>query len=279
VAADGSLYVSDLGAGVIRHVRLDGTTEVLAETGGGPNGIARGPGGALYVANNGGISWTDGQVDLSAPPPSHSRIERIDHDGTITELYRSIDGRPLGKASDMAIDTTGAIWFTDPGHNALKAPAGHILRAEADGSAIGVVASGCVFPNGVAFVPDAPILVVAETGAGAVFAYDVVGGGRQLTSRREFARLPKSYYPDGMCFDRDGNLVVAGTFGGGVIVFDPEGKLIDTIPLDDPLTTSVAFGRPERDELFVTQARTGSIVRLKWPCPGADLPFDSVATW
>lgn len=265
--------MSDMGTGVIRRIRSDGSTEVFAEPGGGPNGTARGPAGALYVANNGGIAWHNGHLDLLAPPPSHARIERVDPDGTVTEIYRTVGDRPLRKASDIAIDRAGVIWFTDPGHDPLTAPTGHVVRAESDGSSIDIVATGCAHPNGLAFTSDESLLMVAETGAAAVYAYDVVAG-RHLVDRREFARMPDNYRPDGLCFDDEGNLLVAGAFGGGVLVFDHTGELTDTIPLDDPLTTNVAFGGEGGDDLFITQARTGTVLRLKWRCRGAKLPFE-----
>ena len=53
--ADGSILLGEIEAGRLARVAADGSTSVAAEVGGGPNGLARGPDGAIYVCNNGGI--------------------------------------------------------------------------------------------------------------------------------------------------------------------------------------------------------------------------------
>jgi gluconolactonase len=54
---DGSVIVVEIAAGRITRVLPDGRTETIAAPGGGPNGAAIGPDGALYVCNNGGFEW------------------------------------------------------------------------------------------------------------------------------------------------------------------------------------------------------------------------------
>jgi gluconolactonase len=275
VGPNGTLYVTEIAAGRISKIDADGSVRMFARPGGGPNGMARGMDGAFYVANNGGIGWKDGVADPSVKT-EHSRIERVDADGTVTWLYTHCGSQKIVSASDIAVDRAGALWFTDPGHGDIKAPQGRVYRAAPDGSLIEEVDFGGRWPNGLAFTPDGSQLVVAETGARALFSYDVVDG-TSLAGRREFAKLPKGYYPDGICFDIDGNVLVAGAFGGAVVVFDPAGKLIQTIKLADPLTTNVAFAGNDYDELVITQARTGSVFRMTWPRAGSRLPFEESA--
>ena len=56
---DGSVIVVEIAAGRITRVAPDGSTTTLAETGGGPNGLAIGPGGKLYCCNNGGFNYVE----------------------------------------------------------------------------------------------------------------------------------------------------------------------------------------------------------------------------
>src|SRR6185437_5933017 len=54
---DGSVVLVEIERQTVTRVRPDGSTEVIAHTGGGPNGLAVGPDGAFYVCNNGGFMW------------------------------------------------------------------------------------------------------------------------------------------------------------------------------------------------------------------------------
>ena len=56
---DGSVILVEIKRGTLTRVQPDGSTEIIAELGGGPNGAAIGPDGAVYVCNNGGFEWHD----------------------------------------------------------------------------------------------------------------------------------------------------------------------------------------------------------------------------
>lgn len=57
VLDDGSILICDIHGGVVRRV-AGGTSEIYADVGGGPNGLALGESGAVFVANNGGnMRW------------------------------------------------------------------------------------------------------------------------------------------------------------------------------------------------------------------------------
>src|SRR5437879_248960 len=67
---DGSVILVEVRGATLKRVRPDGRAEVLAVLGGGPNGAALGPDGAVYVCNNGGYPWSqlpDGSWDTSDP--------------------------------------------------------------------------------------------------------------------------------------------------------------------------------------------------------------------
>ena len=99
-ASDGTLYVTETGGGRITAIAPDGSKRTFAETGGSPNGAALGPGGYLYVANNGGEE------------PGY--IQRIDADGHIETLYGDCDGQAFHGPNDLAFDAHGGFYFTDP---------------------------------------------------------------------------------------------------------------------------------------------------------------------
>ena len=62
--SDGSVLLVEVARGTLSRVRPDGEIEVVAELGGGPNGAALGPDGAVYVCNNGGFRWHEGRHGL-----------------------------------------------------------------------------------------------------------------------------------------------------------------------------------------------------------------------
>jgi gluconolactonase len=74
---DGSVYVVEIRGGQVRKIGPDGSTSVFARPGGGPNGAARGPDGALYVTNNGGFAWKNSRPIGPAPDYETARIERF----------------------------------------------------------------------------------------------------------------------------------------------------------------------------------------------------------
>jgi len=80
--ADGSIALVEIARGTVSRVTPDGEVTVTADLGGGPNGLALGPGGALYVCNNGGFEWHEepGMLRPIGTPANYSggRIERVD---------------------------------------------------------------------------------------------------------------------------------------------------------------------------------------------------------
>src|SRR5262245_7145631 len=56
---DGSVVVVEIARGTSTRVAPDGTSSVVADVGGGPNGLAIGPDGHLYCCNNGGFTWQE----------------------------------------------------------------------------------------------------------------------------------------------------------------------------------------------------------------------------
>ena len=115
------MLLVEIARGTLSRVRPDGRVEVVADLGGGPNGAAIGPDGAVYVCNNGGFHWTreaDGchRPIRQADDYSGGRIERVDlATGRFERLYDTVEGQALRGPNDIVFDADGGFYFTDLG--------------------------------------------------------------------------------------------------------------------------------------------------------------------
>src|SRR5712672_2320109 len=65
--ADGSVILGEIAGGAVTRVAPDGGKSAIGSAGGGPNGLARGPDGALYLCNNGGNEYAQGGFLSTGP--------------------------------------------------------------------------------------------------------------------------------------------------------------------------------------------------------------------
>ena len=236
--ADGSVILVEIAAGRITRVRPDGTTETVAEPGGGPNGLAIGPDGKLYCCNNGGFNWHDAGGFLAphgqADDYSGGRIERIDlATGAVEILYRSGDfGCVLRGPNDIVFDDAGGFWFTDHGKSRTRErDITGIFYAKADGSHLEEVIFPSENPNGVGLSPDGKRLYAAETYTCRLMAFNVIAPGKvDATAGPGGPGIPL-YRPAGYKFfdslgvEANGNICVATIGECGISVVSPAGPI------------------------------------------------------
>jgi gluconolactonase len=277
--ADGSVILVEIAAGAITRVRPDGTKETVAKPGGGPNGAALGPGGMLYVCNNGGLAWTrreDGRLIPAHSAEDHAggRIERVDlASGRVEVLYESCGGVRLSAPNDLVFDTHGGFWFTDHGATVGRMRVrGAVYYARADGSHIEEASFPLEGPNGIGLSPDGGELYVAETVPCRLWAYPVTAPGK--LGRRRFVANPGGLqYFDSLAVDAAGNVCVATILNGGVTSMSPDGGRIEHFPAPDRLTTNICFGGADLRTAFLTLSGTGKLVSMTWPRPGLRLNY------
>ena len=286
---DGSVILVEIARGTVSRVAPDGTIDVVATPGGGPNGLALGPDGKLYCCNNGGFEWREAPDSGLRPigqakDYSGGRIERIDiATGAVEVLYTGTPNGPLRGPNDIVFDAHGGFWFTDLGKTrARDFDHGGIYYAKADGSQIVEAIYPMLTPNGIGLSPDGATLYAAETRTGRVWAWDlggpgeikpglgrqhVPGGGRLL------AGLPGFQLFDSLAVDGVGNVCVATLMNGGITVISPDGKSIEHISTDDYMTTNICFGGPDLRTAFITLSSSGRLVAMDWPRPGLKLNY------
>jgi len=191
------------------------------------------------------------------------RVSRTEHDGRITTLVDSFQGKRLNSPNDIVCKSDGSIWFTDPSFGILSYYEGekrepelptNVYRIDSSG-AVSVVAEGINQPNDLTFSPDESILYIVESRAvpRRILACDVTGGAR-LSNRRILIDAGPKGTPDGFRVDIDGNLWCGWGMGeaglDGVHVFNPAGRLIGRIDLPERCA-NLCFGGVHRNRLFM----------------------------
>ena len=188
---DGRLWFSDFHDRVVRAVTPDGTAETVLRLDDSPSGLG----------------WTP-QGELLVVAMERRELLRADAAGGVRRVA-DLAGLTRVRANDMVVDAAGGAYVSSFGFDlvagAAPEPTG-LVRVAADGTA-GIAADGLVFPNGLVLTPDGRTLIVAETYAARLTAFDVAADG-SLSGRRVFAELP-GIAPDGICLDERGHVWVA----------------------------------------------------------------------
>jgi gluconolactonase len=244
---DGRLLVTSVSRGLIYEVDLHGGAEVVAETGGGPNGLACDADGTVWIAQNGGATGVSKSTRPAAPG-----LQRLG-DGVEDVLTEGCDA-----PNDLTLAPDGRIWFTDPPSPFDDRP-GRVCAYDPRTGELSVLLDGLQYPNGLAFGPDGAFYL-AETRTTRILRY--AWDGSALGPAEEFAVLREGR-PDGIAFDADGNLYVAATSADAVLVFDAAGAEREPIAFDGPsMPTNVAFAGPALDVLVVTLGKGGRVLAV-----------------
>jgi sugar lactone lactonase YvrE len=267
---DGRLWFSNWGTDEIVALAQDGTTEVI------------GPGG-------GGAGWAVGWLPDGRMLVTGRELVRVEPDGSRVRHADLSQIAPYG-VGEITIDGRGNVYvnsinFDFADFNEVigsgQAP-GNIALVTPDGKAR-EVADGLAFPNGMVVTPDNSTLIVAESFARRLTAFDI-GADGGLSNRRVWADVTG----DGMCLDADGAVWTSdvGPNDAGVCLRVREGgQVLDRIELDRPCYANMLggddgrtlfmvvakwFGPDKMDDLIA--ARTGKILTARVSAPHAGWP-------
>lgn len=287
VARDGTLVISNEQSAAAlynqRHgLRLVG--EALA-----PCGVAIDPEGRIIIANMGLLTGKPGP------------LQRLNlKTGSIETLVSELEGRTLVASNNPVVAKDGTIYCSHSAWGEIRVIGktradGFVYRVAPDGQA-DIVARNIRSANGCCLSPDERHLYVASTAEGRIMRYprrkdgslgpvedygpplgvvvpDHLSEDIRKLDARERGTLG---YCDGMAFDEAGNLWITLPFANRIvgltpklekldILHDPDGKLLN-------MPTNLAWGGPDRRDLFIVSRGNGSVVRTRTSVRGARLP-------
>lgn len=238
----------------------------------GPNGLLIDPEGRLLVAEAGS-----------------RRVTRTERDQSIVVLAETYEGQRLNSPNDLAIDSRGRVYFTDPRYgrrDTMELTVEGVYRIDAPGRIARILGAPLVQrPNGILVSPDDRYLYVADNnnnelgGARKLWRFDLTrDGGIDPNSRKLIFDWVDARGPDGLKMDRDGLLYVAAGLNkanppyetanklkGGVYVISAAGKLVEFIAIPRDEVTNCAFGGPDLKTLYITAGGTLWSVPVKTP--------------
>lgn len=260
---DGKLWFSDFYAHRVATVDLEGNEATVVEVPQRPSGLGWTLNGELLV-----VSMLDRRV--------------LRFDGRALHLYADLSALATGLCNDMVVDAAGRAYVGNFGydrHNDAPPRDTRIIRVDPDGRAASV-GEELVFPNGMVITPDGRTLVVAETFAHRLTAFDV-GADGALGNRRLFAALD-GIFPDGICLDAEGAVWVTDARGNRVVRVLQGGRIAQAIDTGARRSFACMLGGPDRRTLFIL-TNTGSgpamaaksdgrIEMVRVDVPGAGLP-------
>lgn len=261
---DGRLFFSDMHAGAVLAVDADGRAETIVRVEGDPSGLGWLPDGRMLV-----VSMRD------------RRLLRHDPGGLVT--LADLSRLASFHCNDMVVDAAGRAYVGNFGFDLhVEKPAfrkTNLVLVHPDGRAV-AVADDLSFPNGTVITPDGRTLVVGESFAARLTAFDIAPDG-SLSGRRVFAKL-EGAVPDGICLDAEGAIWVASPVSGEVLRVHEGGRVSQRIPVETQAFACM-LGGPDRRTLYVCTAatshpeecqakRTGRIETVRVEVPGAGLP-------
>jgi sugar lactone lactonase YvrE len=233
-----SLYFSDMHSHRVMAWRPSGELEVVAVFEGPVSGLGWLPDGRMLV-----VSMHD------------RRLLRREPDGTFVE-HADLSAIATWHANDMVVAQNGTAYVGNFGFS--LEPPGEFRRASlacvSPLGAVTVAAADLSFPNGAVIAPDGRSLIVAESAARRLTAFDLSPAGL-LSNRRPWAVLPQGAFPDGICLDADGGVWAASPSSHEVLRIRQGGEILARIATEQQAIACM-LGGDDRRTLFICTAES-----------------------
>ncbi|MGW5301661.1 SMP-30/gluconolactonase/LRE family protein [Rhodococcus aetherivorans] len=240
---NGTLYLSDFFNG--RVITMDPTTGAWTKIADVPNSPS-------------GLGFTDDGGILIVSQHDHKLLRR-DPNGTITE-FADLSKYCGGDANDMRV-VNGHCYIGNFGFDlagGADPETTNLIHVTPDGT-VSAEPGDVLFPNGAELLPDGTTLLLSETLAHKISAFQVQPDG-SLTDYRTWAQLPETHNPDGMTVDSDGGVWYANALTegpeSGFYRVEEGGEITDRILVEKGWGVALTFGGPDNDILFLVNNDT-----------------------
>ncbi|MCZ4354729.1 SMP-30/gluconolactonase/LRE family protein [Roseovarius aestuarii] len=172
--------------------------------------------------------------------------------GECTLLHDPEPDMPDTRINDGKVDRRGR-FFAGSMDTSESAPSGSLYRVDPDMS-VTKVDSGIICSNGPCFSPDDKVFYFQDSWSGEIWAYDYDIETGNLSNRRVFATVDGSNggAADGSTVDAEGYLWNALVYDSKLVRYAPDGTVDRVIEMPVKKVTSVNFGGPNMDVLYVT---------------------------
>jgi sugar lactone lactonase YvrE len=243
---EGRLWFSDFYDHAVKSLDASGKIRTELEIDDQPSGLGWLPGGRLLVV-------------------AMRRRQLLRADADSVKVHAELSDVAAYHANDMVVDRLGRAYVGNFGFRLdeeLEArgvesviadhPVANLARVDPDGH-VTVAATDLHFPNGSVITPDGTTLIVAETLAMRLTAFDVAPDGT-LDNRRIWAQLG-TRIPDGICLDANGHVWVANALAPECVLVAPGGAIVATVQTEQPCYACM-LGGSDRRTLYMMTAPT-----------------------
>jgi sugar lactone lactonase YvrE len=256
------LWFSDWGTREVIAVDLEGNSEIILRASSFPCCVDWLPDGRLLVVSG-------GEGVLLRQEPDGSLVTH----GDVSDVSEPAAG------NELVVDARGSAYVNGGQSLGEGSATGIIAMVTPDGSAH-QAADGLAFPNGMLIMPDGRTLIVAESYASRLTAFEIASDGT-LSNRRVWANLGDGV-PDGICADAENAVWYADVPNKRCVRVREGGEVLQTVELDRGCF-ACALGGADRTTLFMTANQwsgpsgmldrtAGQVVAVPAPAPGAGRP-------
>jgi sugar lactone lactonase YvrE len=270
---EGRLWFSDFYDHAVRSLDASGVVRTEYQFDDQPSGLGWLPDGRLLVV-------------------AMRRMQQLRDDADGVKVHAELAGIAAYHANDMVVDHLGRAYVGNFGFRLdeelvvrgvesviANHPTAALARVDPDGCAA-IAATDLHFPNGTVITPDGKTLIVAESLAMRLTAFDVASDG-SLGNRHVWAQLG-SRIPDGICLDADSCVWVANAVAPECVRVARGGSIVAAVQTSQPCFACMLGGEDRRALYMMTApsslaeivgaSRRGRVECARVTTPGAGRP-------